>query len=130
MPLTDSQRSELESLIKRRRNDLAREIESNVARTRDNSFDAVAGEAPDAGDEALASLVADTENAEARRDLRELRELDGALTGLAEGTYGICDACGDDIPFERLRVNPGAMRCVRCQSMYEKTHNHPSEPSL
>lgn len=130
MPLTDSERSELESLINRRRNDLAREIESNVARTRDNSFDAVAGEAPDAGDEALASLVADTENAEARRDLRELQELDGALTRLAEGTYGICDTCGDDIPFERLRVNSGAMRCVRCQSVYEKTHSHPSEPSL
>ena len=130
MPLTDAERSELESLIDRRRSELTREIESNVERTRDNSFDAVAGEAPDAGDEALASLVADTENAEARRDLRELRGLDIALTRLAAGTYGICEDCGDDIPFERLRVNPGATRCVRCQSVYEKTHTHPSEPTL
>jgi RNA polymerase-binding protein DksA len=130
MPLTDSERSELESLINRRRNELTREIESNVERTRNDSFDAVAGEAPDTGDEALASLVADTENAEARRDLRELQGLDAALNRLAEDTYGICEDCGDDIPLERLRVNPGATRCVRCQSMYEKTHNHPSEPTL
>jgi RNA polymerase-binding protein DksA len=130
MPLTDAERSELESLIDRRRSELAREIESNVERTRDNNFDAVAGEAPDAGDEALASLVADTESAEARRDLRELQGLDAALTRLTEGTYGICEDCGDDIPFERLRVNPGATRCVRCQSVYEKTHTHPSEPTL
>jgi RNA polymerase-binding protein DksA len=130
MPLTDSERSELESLINRRRNELKGEIAANVERTRSDSFDAVAGEAPDAGDEALASLVADTENAEARRDLRELQSLDAALKRLNEGTYGICEDCGDDIPLERLRVNPGATRCVRCQSVYEKTHSHPSEPTL
>jgi RNA polymerase-binding protein DksA len=130
MPLTDSERSELESLIQERRKELTREISSGVERTRGNSFDAVAGEAPDAGDEALASLVADTENAETRRDLRELRELEAALERMAEGTYGICTDCGDEIPLERLRVNPGAMRCIRCQSVFEKTHTHPSEPSL
>ena len=130
MPMTDSERSEIESLINRRRIQLTREIESGVERTRDNSFDAVAGEAPDAGDEALASLVADTENAETRRDMRELQELDAALTRLADGTYGVCLDCGDDIPIERLRVNPGAKRCIRCQSVYEKTHTHPSEPTL
>jgi RNA polymerase-binding protein DksA len=130
MPLTDSERSELESLINRRRNELTGEIAANVERTRSDSFDAVAGEAPDAGDEALASLVADTENAEARRDLRELRALEAALKRLNEGTYGVCEECGDDIPLERLRVNPGATRCVRCQSVYEKTHSHPSEPTL
>jgi RNA polymerase-binding protein DksA len=130
MPLTDSERSELESLINRRRNELAREISANIERTRNDSFDAVAGEAPDAGDEALASLVADTDIAEARRDLRELQALDAALARLGEGTYGICEDCGDYIPLERLRVNPGATRCVRCQSVYEKTHSHPSEPTL
>jgi RNA polymerase-binding protein DksA len=130
MPLTDSERSELESLINRRREALTREIAANIERTRNDSFDAVAGEAPDAGDEALASLVADTDNAEARRDLRELQALDAALARLGEGTYGICEDCGDDIPLERLRVNPGATRCVRCQSVYEKTHSHPSEPTL
>ena len=130
MTMTDSERNELESLINRRRDELTREIKNGLARNRDNSFDAVAGEAPDAGDEALAALVADTENAETRRDMRELQELDAALARIVQGTYGICTDCGDDIPIERLRVNPGALRCVRCQSVYEKTHTHPSEPTL
>jgi RNA polymerase-binding protein DksA len=130
MPLSEAERSELEAIINRRRDELAREIESGVQRTRNNSFDAVAGEAPDAGDEALASLVADTENAETRRDVRELRELEAALDRMADGSYGTCDDCGDEIPYERLKVNPGAIRCVRCQDIYEKTHNHPSEPTL
>ena len=74
MPLTDSQRDELKSLIDRRREELAAEIRSGYARSRSDSFGAIAGEAPDSGDEALASLVADTDNAETNRDVRELRE--------------------------------------------------------
>ena len=130
MPLTDTERTELKGLIDRRRAELAREIKSALARARGDSFNAVAGEAPDAGDEALASLVVDTENAETRRDADELQALDTALARMAQGNYGICDDCGDEIPLERLRANPGATRCVRCQSVYEKTHIRPSEPTL
>lgn len=130
MPLTDAERSELHTLIIRRRDELVREISRGMARARSDSFTAVAGESPDPGDEATASLVVDTDNAETRRDVRELRELEDALARMEDGTYGICINCGDEIPFARLRAYPGALRCVRCQSVYERTHSHPSEPTL
>jgi RNA polymerase-binding transcription factor DksA len=130
MPLSEAQRIEIESLIRQRRSQLAAEINRGVERARDDNYDRVAGEAPDSGDESVASLLADTENAETTRDLRELQELDEALRRIADGSYDTCDECGDDIPFERLRAYPAARRCVPCQSMYEKTHNHPSEPTL
>ena len=130
MPLTDDELRELQILINERRKELTRDIDQGVARARDDNFTAVGGEARDAGDEATASLVFDTDNAETRRDIEELQTLDAALRRMAEGTYGICIDCGDEIPFERLRVNPGAVRCVRCQSVYEKTHTRPSEPTL
>ena len=130
MPLNDSERNELRELIERRRGELAREIDSSVARVRSDTFNAVAGEAPDAGDEALASLLVDTENAEARRDVQELQQLDAALARMAEGSYGVCAQCGDDIPVERMRANPGATRCVRCQEVFEKTHSRPNAPTL
>jgi RNA polymerase-binding protein DksA len=130
MPLTDSQRDELKSLIDKRREELAAEIRSGYARSRSDSFGAIAGEAPDSGDEAMASLVADTENAETNRDVRELRELEAAVQRIGEGTYGSCADCGDDIPVERLRAYPGALRCVTCQSIHEKTYTHPPEPKL
>jgi len=41
--------------------------------------------------------------------------IDDALARLEEGTYGTCDACGCDIPAERLRVLPFVSRCVPCQ---------------
>ena len=130
MPLTNDQQDQLMAMIEKRREELAAEIRNGFARSRTDSFGAIAGEAPDSGDEALASLVADTENAETNRDMRELRELDGAVQRIGDGTYSTCEACGDDIPFERLRAYPGAVRCVACQSMYEKTHTRPAEPKL
>jgi RNA polymerase-binding protein DksA len=130
MSLSEAERTELKSLITQRREQLRREINSVVERARDDNYDRVAGEAPDAGDESVASLLADTENAETTRDMRELQELDEAVRRLADGSYDTCAECGDDIPFERLRAYPGARRCVPCQSMFEKTHNHPSEPTL
>lgn len=37
-----------------------------------------------------------------------------ALEKLEEGTYGICDSCGDEIPAGRLRFAPESALCVRC----------------
>ena len=39
-----------------------------------------------------------------------------------------CMQCGGDIPFERLQAQPTALRCIACQSEYEKTH--PPAPRL
>jgi RNA polymerase-binding transcription factor DksA len=46
----------------------------------------------------------------------ELDELDRALRKLDEGTYGICEACGEAIPPERLEALPGARFCVKDQA--------------
>lgn len=130
MPITDAERKELKTIIEQRRVSLAAEIRSDLARSRSDSFGAIAGEAPDSGDQALAWLVADTDNAETNRDIRELQELNAAIERIGDGSYGTCSACGEDIPAARLRAYPGAVRCISCQSVYERTHGHPSEPKL
>lgn len=33
---------------------------------------------------------------------------------VADGTYGSCDKCGEDIDSERLQARPWAIRCLRC----------------
>jgi RNA polymerase-binding protein DksA len=130
MPLSQTELDEMKATIEERRKSLGAEIKSDLARSRSDSFGAIAGEAPDSGDQAMAALVADTDNAETNRDIRELQELDAARVRIEEGSYGTCNDCGDDIPIARLRAYPGAMRCVTCQSLYERTHSHPSEPKL
>jgi RNA polymerase-binding transcription factor DksA len=37
-----------------------------------------------------------------------------ALDRMAQGRYGICEACGHDIPLGRLRAAPDARFCTPC----------------
>ena len=43
-----------------------------------------------------------------------LADVDRALAKIDEGTYGVCDRCGAEIPAERLEAIPWASLCVRC----------------
>ena len=43
-----------------------------------------------------------------------------ALRRIQDGTYGICADCGKRISAARLQVKPEAMRCVACQTEYER----------
>jgi RNA polymerase-binding transcription factor DksA len=130
MALTPEQTQELHGAIERRRAALISELREDVERVRNDRFEDLAGAAPDAGDESVATLIADLDHADVGRDLSELRGLEAARTRLAEGSYGTCDDCGGDIGLARLRVNPAATRCVDCQRVHEKTHALPGGSSL
>ncbi len=43
-----------------------------------------------------------------------LHAIQVALDKIAEGTYGECEQCGEDIAIGRLRAIPEATRCVNC----------------
>ena len=43
-----------------------------------------------------------------------LARTERALAKLDEGTYGICDGCGEPIPAARLRAMPDGVLCVTC----------------
>jgi RNA polymerase-binding transcription factor DksA len=116
--------------IEERREALAGEIHREVARARNEPYTEVAGAVHDTGDEALADLVADIDNAEVTRDLAELRALQAARARIADGSYGVCVDCGGDIPVARLYAQLGALRCIACQAQHEKTYPGGSRPTL
>ncbi len=74
----------------------------------------------DFGDQAFASGESSLDLAEAGRDIAELRAIDAAIAAIADGSYGICTSCGDEIAEARLRAQPLALRCVRCQEQAER----------
>jgi RNA polymerase-binding transcription factor DksA len=45
--------------------------------------------------------------------LTMLEEVRRARRRLADGSYGVCEVCGQPISAERLEVRPWAARCVR-----------------
>ncbi|HVL99361.1 MAG TPA: TraR/DksA C4-type zinc finger protein [Egibacteraceae bacterium] len=45
-----------------------------------------------------------------------LAHVEAALAKMEEGTYGVCEVCGEDIPEARLEARPLSVRCVGCAS--------------
>jgi len=43
-----------------------------------------------------------------------LREIDGALERIGDGSYGACTGCGGEIGRGRLKSVPTATRCLAC----------------
>jgi RNA polymerase-binding transcription factor len=130
MALTDKQTQELRGMIETRRGVLLAELREDAARTRENPYAEHAGSAPDAGDESVATLIADLEQADMTRDLDEFRAIEAARVRLEQGGYGVCIDCGNEIGFDRLKAFPAALRCIQCQERHEKTFGGTPKPSL
>jgi DnaK suppressor protein len=60
----------------------------------------------------IGSLLAEVEN-------RELTYIDAALKRMRDGTYGVCQDCGINIPMARLNALPYATHCISCQRLAE-----------
>ena len=45
---------------------------------------------------------------------RGLERTERALAKLDDGTYGLCDVCGAEIPAGRLRAMPDGVLCLNC----------------
>lgn len=54
------------------------------------------------------------------REKEKLMAIDEALEKIGEGTYGICEECGEKIGPGRLKVMPLAKSCLACQQNLEK----------
>lgn len=52
-------------------------------------------------------------------EARELAAVRQALARLRDGEYGICAECDGEIPYDRLRAEPWAVRCVACEGARE-----------
>lgn len=55
------------------------------------------------------------------RTYEKLRRIERALRLLRTDRYGLCRHCGQDIPYERLKVQPDALCCVPCLTVAERT---------
>ncbi len=73
----------------------------------------------------LADLGSDASERDKEIDILETEErildrIERALRKIEEGSYGICEDCGKEIPPERLEAIPYALKCRECQEREEK----------
>jgi DnaK suppressor protein len=48
-----------------------------------------------------------------------IRKIKDALIGLEDGTFGICDECGEEITEARLQARLVATLCINCKGQQE-----------
>jgi DnaK suppressor protein len=53
-----------------------------------------------------------TEHALNEHSKDEVKKIEAALNAIEKGTYGKCEVCQKQIPYQRLEVMPTVLRCV------------------
>ncbi|MBI4583765.1 MAG: TraR/DksA C4-type zinc finger protein [Planctomycetes bacterium] len=71
--------------------------------------------------EELASDINDTDSLCEIMDVgnNTLVQIDHALMKIEDGTYGLCEECHGEIPFDRLEALPFATLCIACKRKQE-----------
>jgi DnaK suppressor protein len=72
------------------------------------------------GDTATATLDREIDYSLEENSEHVLRSIDGALQRIEEGTFGICESCGQPISEERLEAIPYATQCIDCRRKGER----------
>jgi RNA polymerase-binding protein DksA len=119
--LSNEQVQTIQRLLDQREVELQEEVRTAKA-VRAERTSAQGPTVQDAAEGGEERLRVGLEHVEIERDQDELRAIEEARERIGEGTYGDCVDCGREIPFERLRAQPTASRCIQCQTKYEAKH--------
>lgn len=59
-----------------------------------------------------------------KRETVLLKKIEYSLKKIAEGTYGECEECGEEIGVPRLTARPVAQLCIDCKTLQENKEKH------
>lgn len=128
--LSENQQRQISDALEARRAELVAEIRAELERSEQENYRDLAGEVGDAGDSSVADMLLDRDIASISRQVEQLAQVEAARQRIGSEGFGTCEACGEDIGFERLLAAPQATRCLECQSRFEKTFAHTGGPRL
>jgi DnaK suppressor protein len=75
---------------------------------------------PDLGDQATAETDRNFMLRLRGREQRLLKKIDEAIERIDNGTFGICDDCGNEIDIKRLDARPVTTMCIECKTLQEE----------
>ncbi|MBH0203828.1 MAG: RNA polymerase-binding protein DksA [Nitrospira sp.] len=75
---------------------------------------------PDVSDQASAEIDQNFSMRIRERERKLLKKIDEALERMNTATYGICERCGGDIPYKRLKARPVTTLCIECKTLQEQ----------
>ena len=53
------------------------------------------------------------------RENKLIKKIKKALDRIENGTFGVCEICGEDISIERLKARPVTTQCIDCKTKEE-----------
>jgi len=110
----------LKRLLVEKRKEILKEIKNDTSRYIKGESKQLVDTALDDGDWSIVDLAEDINLMHLSSHRDDLQKLDEAIRKLNEGTYGICEDCGDEISEKRLNILPYAIYCIDCKEKREK----------
>jgi len=116
--LSPGQRALLQQLLEMRQHELDRRVAMRQGGRSERASETLRQDNDDvpqrASDREIDLVRAD-------RDVEELGAVSDALARVHDADFGRCADCGDAIPFDRLKLEPWALRCVNCEAKRERS---------
>lgn len=75
---------------------------------------------PDVSDQASAEVDQNFTMRIKEREQKLLKKIDEALDRMKKNTYGICERCEEEIPYQRLKARPVTTLCIACKTLQEQ----------
>ena len=116
--LSPGQRTLLQQLLQMRQHELDRRVALHHGASRAEHAREVLQQDGDDAPQRASDREIDLVRAD--RDIEELGAVSNALARLHDADFGRCGDCGEAIPFERLKLEPWALRCVDCTARRER----------
>ncbi|PID73259.1 MAG: RNA polymerase-binding protein DksA [Desulfobacterales bacterium] len=116
--MTNEELQEFRNLLSKRLEDLINQADTTVSgmTTEKENY-------PDPTDRA--SMEADRNFMLRIRDREHklIKKIRKALERIEDGTFGICEGCGEDISVERITARPVTTLCIDCKTRQEAREN-------
>jgi DnaK suppressor protein len=74
----------------------------------------------DLGDQASAEIDRNFMLRIKGRERKLIKKIEEAIERIEEGTFGICEKCGEDIDLRRLDARPVTTMCIECKTLQEE----------
>ena len=116
----EERKSALRKSLVQKREEIVREVKSGISKYIKGETRQLVDTALDDGDWSVVDLSEDISFKHMSTHRENLLKIDEALRKLSEGTYGICEDCGEEISEQRLKILPFAIYCTDCQEKREQ----------
>ena len=111
---------EIKRFLINRRESIVKEAKEEIAKYISGENRQLVDTALDEGDWAVVDISEDINLRRLAVHRKALHDIDESLRKIEEGSYGICEECGEEIGEKRLKVLPTATLCVTCKGNKER----------